>query len=111
MMFCTIGILEKLIKTKNKTEQKKILTKKPGIFRNPTYSQPTNMYYNYVYLNNLSSILFKRLVLLLISVIDPIGRSIANSPRNTKDHLAWTIDNGDPMHEVCIAHKIPRAWQ
>ena len=21
--------------------------------------------------------------------------------RNTRDYLAWTIGNGDPMHEVC----------
>ena len=22
--------------------------------------------------------------------------------QNTRDHLAWTAGNGDPMHEVCI---------
>ena len=26
--------------------------------------------------------------------------------RNTRDHLAWTIGKGDPMHEVCIPHSI-----
>ena len=28
---------------------------------------------------------------------------------NTRDHLAWIIGNGDPMHGVCIPHSIPRA--
>ena len=28
--------------------------------------------------------------------------------RNTRDHLGWTIGNGDPVHGVCIPHKIPR---
>ena len=26
------------------------------------------------------------------------------------DYLAWAIWSGDPMHEVCISHRIPRAW-
>ena len=28
--------------------------------------------------------------------------------QNTRDNLAWTTGNGDPMHEVCIPHRIPR---
>ena len=28
---------------------------------------------------------------------------------NTRDHSAWTIMNGDPMHGMCIPHRIPRA--
>ena len=28
---------------------------------------------------------------------------------NTREHLVWTVGNGDPMHEVCIPHSIPRA--
>ena len=31
--------------------------------------------------------------------------------QNTRDHSAWTIENGDPMHEVCIPLGIPRAWK
>ena len=31
--------------------------------------------------------------------------------QNTSDHLAWTAENGDPMQEVCISHRIPRAWE
>ena len=27
---------------------------------------------------------------------------------NTRHHLAWTIGNGNPMHEVCIPHGITR---
>ena len=33
----------------------------------------------------------------------------ANSPRNTRDQLVRTAGNEDPMHGVCIPHKIPRA--
>ena len=29
----------------------------------------------------------------------------------TRDHLTWTIGNGDSMHGVCIPHRIPRAWE
>ena len=29
--------------------------------------------------------------------------------RNTRDHLAGTAGNGDPMHGVRIPHRIPRA--
>ena len=31
--------------------------------------------------------------------------------RNTRDHLAWTIGVRGPVHEVCIPHRIPRAWE
>ena len=31
--------------------------------------------------------------------------------QNTRDHLAWTAGNRDPMHEVCILHRIPRACE
>ena len=30
--------------------------------------------------------------------------------QNTKDHLVWTAGNGGPMNEICIPHKVPRAW-
>ena len=29
--------------------------------------------------------------------------------QNTRDHSAWTSENRDPMHEVCIPQRIPRA--
>ena len=29
--------------------------------------------------------------------------------RYARDYLVWTIWNGDPMHEVCIPHRIPIA--
>ena len=57
-------------------------------------------------------------LIIIILVIDRIGRSIAmppaykaNSPRNTRDHLVWTAGNGDPMHEVSIPHSISSAWK
>ena len=31
--------------------------------------------------------------------------------QNTRDHLAWTAGNGDPIHDVCIPHRVPRAWE
>ena len=31
--------------------------------------------------------------------------------QNARDHLAWAIENGDHTHEVCIPHRIPRAWK
>ena len=31
------------------------------------------------------------------------------APENTREHLVWTVGHGDPMHEVCIPHSIPRA--
>ena len=34
-----------------------------------------------------------------------------NTPENRREHLVWTIGNGDPMHEGCISHSIPRAWK
>ena len=30
--------------------------------------------------------------------------------QNTRDHLAQTLGNGDPIYEVCVAHRTPRAW-
>ena len=35
--------------------------------------------------------------------------SILSCLVTTRDHLAWTIRNVDPMHEVCIPHGIPHA--
>ena len=29
--------------------------------------------------------------------------------RNTRDHLAWTIRNWDPMHGVCISSRMGTA--
>ena len=33
--------------------------------------------------------------------------------QNARDHLVvvWTAGNGDPIHEVCIRDRIPRAWE
>ena len=31
--------------------------------------------------------------------------------KTTRDNSAWTIGNGDPMHEVYIQHSIPRTWE
>ena len=31
--------------------------------------------------------------------------------RNIRNHVAWTIGNVDPMHGVCIPHRIPRTWE
>ena len=31
--------------------------------------------------------------------------------RKTRDDLALTIGNGDPMHGMCIRQTIPRAWE
>ena len=28
--------------------------------------------------------------------------------QNTRDHSAWTIGNGEPMHELCTPHRTPR---
>ena len=31
--------------------------------------------------------------------------------QNTRDHLTRNAGNGDPIHAVCILHRIPRAWE
>ena len=31
--------------------------------------------------------------------------------KTAKKHLVLTVGNGDPMREVCIPHRIPRAWE
>ena len=31
--------------------------------------------------------------------------------RNTKEHLVWTARNEVPIPEMCISHRIPRAWE
>ena len=31
--------------------------------------------------------------------------------RNTRDHLVRAAGKGYPMHEVCISHRVPRAWE
>ena len=36
---------------------------------------------------------------------------IVPKDRNTRDHLAWTIGNGDPMPKVCTPSRIPRTWE
>ena len=28
-----------------------------------------------------------------------------------KAEIVWTIGNGDPMHRVCIPHRIPHAYE
>ena len=30
---------------------------------------------------------------------------IVPKDRNIRDHLAWPIGKGDPMHEICIPHR------
>ena len=40
-----------------------------------------------------------------------LGQYELLTDRNTRNHFAWTIWNGDPMYEVCILHSLPRAWQ
>ena len=36
---------------------------------------------------------------------------VTNSLGSLRDHLAGIIGNRDPMHEVCISHRIPRGWK
>ena len=31
--------------------------------------------------------------------------------QNTRNNLIWTAEKRNPMHEVCIPHKILRAWE
>ena len=39
-----------------------------------------------------------------------LGQYELLTDQNTRDHLAWTMRNGDPMHRVCIPYRIPRAY-
>ena len=56
-------------------------------------------FYNYYYyLHYFKAVLTQRLCMI-------------QKDRNTRDHSAWTMGNGDPMHKVCISHRIPRAWE
>ena len=34
-----------------------------------------------------------------------------NSHRRSRDYLVQTAGNGDPVHNVCISHRIPCAWE
>ena len=36
---------------------------------------------------------------------------VVSKEQNTRDQLVWTARNEDPMHEVYIPHRIPRAWE
>ena len=47
-------------------------------------------------------------VLLLYSGLKAVFSRCADV---AKDYLAWTIWKGDSMQEVCILHRIPRAWE
>ena len=55
--------------------------------------------------------------IIIIIFLDPTGLLIisiapaidTNPPRKTKDNLVWTAGTGDPIYEVCIQHRIPRA--
>ena len=45
-----------------------------------------------------------------------LRKMLANSLQSqisekTRDHLVRTAGNGDPMYEVCIRYRIPRAWE
>ena len=40
-----------------------------------------------------------------------LGQYEMFTDRNTGDHLAWTIGNGDPMYEGFISPRIPRVWE
>ena len=53
------------------------------------------------------------LSLLLNSGLKTVFSSCEDIPkdRSTRYHLALAAENGDPMHEVCIPYKIPRAWE
>ena len=54
---------------------------------------------------------------LLLFLLVPTGLKVVLgqyelfTDRNTKHYSAWTTRNGDPMHEVCVPHRIPRAWE
>ena len=58
------------------------------------------------------------IIIFIMFEVDPISCFVAMLPnyktsfdRKTRDHLVRTAENGDPMHEVCIPHMIPRAWE
>ena len=38
------------------------------------------------------------------------GEDVAEN-ENPRDHLIFAAGNGDPVHEVCISHRIPRSWE
>ena len=50
----------------------------------------------------------------MVAVVLVVGLALYGSitkRRKYKEHLVWTVGNGDPMHEVWIPHRIPRAWE
>ena len=61
---------------------------------------------------NVSIIELRRYILFISTGLKAVlGQYDLFTDRNTRDHLAWTIGNGDSMHGMCIPHKIPRAWE
>ena len=60
--------------------------------------------YIYIYIYLLILLLYTRL-----NVFFSLWEDVVKN-RNTWGHLLdiWTIGNGDPMHGVCIPHRIPR---
>ena len=58
----------------------------------------------------------RTIIIIIIFMINTIGRSIAtlpvfqaNSFQNIRDHIVYTTGNGDPTHDVCIPDRIHRA--
>ena len=53
------------------------------------------------------------IIIILVSLKQSFStqHSMILKDQNTRDHSAWTIGNRDPMHEACIPHSIPRAWE
>ena len=54
-------------------------------------------------------------ILIIIIIYDSLGFLVAaktlQKTEIQREHLVWTVGNGDPMHEVCIPHSIPRVWK
>ena len=51
------------------------------------------------------------LILLHSGFKSVFSRLLVPKDRNTRDHLAWTIWNRDPVRRVYISLRVPRAWE
>ena len=40
-----------------------------------------------------------------------LGQYELFTDRNIRYNLAWTIRKEDPLHEVCIRHRVRRLWE
>ena len=49
-----------------------------------------------------------RFILLLCTRLKAVFSRCENvaKDRNTRDHVAWTVGNEDPMHDVCLSHTV-----